>query len=49
MIYRNARTGAVIDVKSRLRGEWVPVMAPTPAEEKPDEKPKPAKSRKKKE
>lgn len=49
MIYRNTRTGAVVDVKSKLHGEWVPVMAPTPDEKKPDEKPKPTKKSRKKE
>lgn len=35
MLYRNIRTGRVIDVPSELSGQWEPVEAPAaaPAEE----------------
>lgn len=40
MLYRNERTGVIIDVQSELGGKWKPV------EEKTAEEPKKAKAKK---
>lgn len=42
MLYRNERTGAIIDVRSELGGAWKPVKEKT-AEESKETKPKKAK------
>ena len=34
MKYRNKKTGAIIDVKAELSGDWMPVEAPKKAEPK---------------
>lgn len=44
MKYRNVKTGAVIDVKAELGGDWMPVEAKKKAEPSPT---KPKKSSKK--
>ena len=43
MLYRNTKTGAVIDVNSEMGGKWEPVSAPKAVPEKKAEKPAPAK------
>ena len=49
MLYRNIRTGRVIDVPSELSGQWEPVEAPAaaPAEEKNTEPETPQKTARK--
>ncbi len=33
MLYKNTKTGRIVDVESEVGGSWVPVVAPTkPAE-----------------
>lgn len=34
MLYKNTKTGVVIDVKSELAGAWVPVEKKQPAKKK---------------
>lgn len=51
MQYRNVKTGAVIDARSKMGGDWVPVQPPESAPEKADVSgpdTKPAKRRTKK-
>ena len=40
MLYRNIKTGAVVDVQSEVKGDWEPVKAPVsvPAEPETAEK-----------
>ncbi len=35
MIYKNKKTGAVIDVQSEMRGDWEPVNTEKPAKKAP--------------
>lgn len=37
MLYRNTKTGVIIDVDSEMKGAWEPVEAPAP-EVKPKKK-----------
>jgi hypothetical protein len=37
MLYRNTKTGVIIDVESEMKGAWEPVKAPAP-EKKPAKK-----------
>lgn len=47
MQYRNKRTGAIIDVTSKMAGDWEPVSAPVAAEKKEPKKPAAKKESKK--
>lgn len=42
MKYRNTKTGAVIDVKAELGGDWMPVETKKKAEPSPEAKKKKA-------
>lgn len=47
MKYRNKLTGAVIDVKSVMKGAWEPVEKPAPEKEAPKKTPKKTEAKKK--
>lgn len=42
MKYRNTKTGAVVEVESKIGGNWEPVEAPVPVSDKVESKPRPA-------